>query len=186
MQWFTADWHIGHSNIVRHSNRPFADVDAMNAAIFESLGKLRPGDSLYFLGDIALRRDQALQALDEVPKGVQVHVVFGNHDRPHHNAIAKHSRVAWSGSMKSVKIEDQHIILCHYAMRTWDRMKYGAWQLFGHSHNNLEPWAQQFDVGVDSAAKLLGEYRPFSFDELQRLVRPISSVVDHHAPGKSE
>ena len=30
-QWFTSDLHIGHANIIRFCNRPYADVNEMNA-----------------------------------------------------------------------------------------------------------------------------------------------------------
>lgn len=171
MIWFTADWHVGHHNIIRHSNRPFANTLDMDRAIFNGLRKIRSGDSLYILGDIALQKRLALGALDKVQHGVQVFVVFGNHDRDHRTHILNHPRVVWGRSMEEVRVMNQHITLSHYAMRVWNRSHYGAWQLYGHSHNNLKPWDQQLDVGVDSAAKLLGEYRPFSFDEVQKLVR---------------
>jgi calcineurin-like phosphoesterase family protein len=28
--WFTADFHLNHSNILRHCNRPFPNVEEMN------------------------------------------------------------------------------------------------------------------------------------------------------------
>jgi calcineurin-like phosphoesterase family protein len=31
-RWFTADLHLGHSNIIEYSGRPFDSVDAMNRA----------------------------------------------------------------------------------------------------------------------------------------------------------
>ena len=34
----------------------------------------------------------------------------------------------------------QLVVLCHYAMRVWDRSHYGSWHLYGHSHGNLPPW----------------------------------------------
>jgi hypothetical protein len=31
----------------------------------------------------------------------------------------------------------QPIVLCHYAMRVWNRSHHGAWHLYGHSRGNL-------------------------------------------------
>lgn len=38
--WFTADFHLGHKNIVRHCNRPFDTVEEMNRTIIERLNSL--------------------------------------------------------------------------------------------------------------------------------------------------
>jgi hypothetical protein len=40
------------------------------------------------------------------------------------------------------------------------------------------------DVGVDNAAKILGEYRPFAWEEVRNILykRPGHSL-DHHVPG---
>ena len=32
---------------------------------------------------------------------------------------------------------EQDIVLCHYAMRVWQKSHYGAWMLYGHSHGTL-------------------------------------------------
>ncbi len=39
--WFTADFHLGHKNIIRYCNRPFETVEEMNQAILERLNALR-------------------------------------------------------------------------------------------------------------------------------------------------
>jgi hypothetical protein len=46
--------------------------------------------------------------------------------------------------------------------------------LYGHSHASAEerldkafPFRMSFDIGIDNAAKLLGEYRPFSFEDIE-------------------
>jgi len=41
------------------------------------------------------------------------------------------------------------VVLCHYAMRTWDRSHYGSYHLYGHSHGKLERHGWSMDVGVD-------------------------------------
>jgi len=69
-----------------------------------------------------------------------------------------------------VKVEGQNIFLFHYACRVWNKSHRGSWQLYGHSHSNLEPWDNQLDVGVDNIAKLVGEYRPISFYEVQKYI----------------
>ncbi len=56
----------------------------------------------------------------------------------------------------------------------------------GHSHDSLEyqSWGKSMDVGVDSAARILGEYRPFRFNEIKSILdKREKMVVDHHTGG---
>ena len=34
-QFYIADWHYGHENVLAFDNRPFKDVQEMNAALIE-------------------------------------------------------------------------------------------------------------------------------------------------------
>ena len=53
--WFTADFHLGHKNIIRYCNRPFDTVEEMNRTILERLNSLvKANDILYFLRDFCI------------------------------------------------------------------------------------------------------------------------------------
>jgi len=65
------------------------------------------------------------------------------------------------------------IVLCHYAMRTWNRSHKGAWMLFGHSHGELNGDSQSMDVGVD-----VHGFRPVSIKELARKLRALPERRD--------
>jgi calcineurin-like phosphoesterase family protein len=138
----------------------------MDEVILGHWQNIKSGDTFYILGDLALSKSHAKRALGKLPRGVQVHYVFGNHDSRIRSVIGGNKHVTWAGDLKGIKVQAQYIVLCHYAMRTWNMTHHGSWQLFGHSHNALHPWERQLDVGVDSAAKLVGEYRPLSFEEI--------------------
>jgi len=53
------------------------------------------------------------------------------------------------------------IVLCHYAMRRWDRSHYGSICLHGHSHNKLPRLGRSMDVGVDC-----WDFYPVSLDRV--------------------
>jgi calcineurin-like phosphoesterase family protein len=54
--WFTADTHFGHSNIIKHCSRPFADADEMDAALITTWNAvIQPKDIVWHLGDFAFR-----------------------------------------------------------------------------------------------------------------------------------
>ena len=53
--WFTADFHLGHKNIIHYCNRPFETTEEMNQAILERLNACaKANDILYFLGDFCI------------------------------------------------------------------------------------------------------------------------------------
>jgi calcineurin-like phosphoesterase family protein len=141
-----ADTHFGHAGIIKLCNRPFTDVREMDAAMVANWNKLvRPSDSVIHLGDFAHR-----YPVDKLPKlfaslnGTK-HLVRGNHDDKHVQALP------WASQhdIWHVSVDSQNIVLCHYAMRTWFKIRKGALMLYGHSHGRLPGNAQSCDIGVD-------------------------------------
>lgn len=88
---------------------------------------------------------------------------------------------------KHITIGKQEIIMSHYAHRVWNRSHHGSIMLYGHSHDSLdrggEEWGKSMDVGIDSAFRRFGSYRPFSYTEVQAIMTMRSiNIVDHHNP----
>ncbi|MEO7006789.1 MAG: metallophosphoesterase [Terrimesophilobacter sp.] len=80
--WWTSDTHFSHANIIEYANRPFADVDEMNAELIARWNNLvAPSDDVWHLGDLALGRD--IEAQVALTAALQGHrrLVPGNHDR---------------------------------------------------------------------------------------------------------
>ena len=79
--WITADTHWGHCRILEYCQRPFKDHEHMNEGIIQRfLEVLRPGDTLYHLGDVCHTEFPVAKWLDRMP-GIQVHLIYGNHDK---------------------------------------------------------------------------------------------------------
>ena len=50
--YYTSDLHLGHANIIKLCQRPFADVDEMNAVLISSRNdRVTNGDTVYICGD---------------------------------------------------------------------------------------------------------------------------------------
>ena len=155
-------------------------------------------DTVYCLGDFGFGKREEMEKVFDRLNG-QIHFVRGNHDKS--TDQFKHRFVSYR-DMSSIKISDtdlesgrQHIVLCHYAMLTWNKIHYGTWQIFGHSHSTLNPLIDavfpnhpMLDVGVDSTAKRLGKdilspenYRPVSYEEVKELMSTKEfKPIDHH------
>jgi calcineurin-like phosphoesterase family protein len=160
--WFTADFHLGHQNIIRYCNRPFDTVEEMIRTILERLNSLvKTNDILYFLGDFCIGSKARAAELRRQIRCKKIFAVPGNHDKDTRKLTQEFS---WLGDLAEVSINGQRIVLCHYAMRVWNHSSHGAWHLYGHSHGRLPSLdaSLSMDVGVGTH-----EFRPWHFDEIR-------------------
>lgn len=166
MYYFTADQHYGHKRIIEYCKRPFDSVDDMDEYMINEHNKVvKPSDIVINIGDFSLYSRKYEDVAKKYIRRLNGNNIFipGSHDQWLQRVI-KHSHI-WQKS-----IEGQQVICCHYAMRAWPASHYGSWHLFGHSHGNLEPFGNSFDVGVDSH-----EFRPWSFEEVKYKMDYLSS-----------
>jgi calcineurin-like phosphoesterase family protein len=141
-----SDTHFGHSAIIRMLPRPFSDVREMDAAMIADWNKVvKKDDTVIHLGDFAHRYPaDKLQQLFASLNG-RKHLIRGNHDDKHTLALP------WESvrDIAYTSIDSQNVVLCHYAMRTWPRIRKGALMLYGHSHGRMPGNVQSADIGVD-------------------------------------
>lgn len=165
--FFTADWHLGHENVIKFCERPFANADEMDSAIIDETNKLvGKHDRLIMLGDFTMRPMPDIHRYVTSIKCKNIILTLGNHD----------SRNKMSNFVKVYdifEVKKPHIVCCHYAMATWNKSHRGSYHVYGHSHSGAEeyldkvfPGRRSMDVGVDNIDKLLGAYRPISQDEV--------------------
>jgi len=84
MIYFTSDLHLGHANVIRFQDRPFADVDEMNEALIANYNEVvGPDDTVYILGDVS-NRCPGKQANEMIARlnGHKI-LIMGNHDMVH-------------------------------------------------------------------------------------------------------
>ena len=176
--WFTSDTHFGHSNILQYSKRPFDDVSDMRESLIHNWNSVvQPGDRVYHLGDFALCNPEEATKIVQRLNG-QRFLVFGNHDKALRKDAAFLSHWIWARDMAEIEVEGQKIILCHYALKTWNQSHRGSWNLYGHSHGSLkdDPGSKQIDVGVDCH-----DYYPISFEEVKKKMdKKVFVPSDHH------
>jgi calcineurin-like phosphoesterase family protein len=216
LDFFTADTHLAHGNILIYCRRfkymtayerdilgkspdprklkeqgfkiQQESVERMNAALIDNINAMvRPNDTLWHLGDFCFGPNGMVE---EVAKRFRnrincntVNLIWGNHDRREISSAFNRTF-----DKATINIKGQVIVLDHYAHAVWNKSHRGAWMLYGHSHSTAEkkldefmPGRRSIDVGVDNAFKVLGEYRPFSFDELNKMfAKKTGHSIDHH------
>jgi len=168
MIYFSADQHFDHINIIKHCNRPFSSIGEMNETLINNWNSVvAPRDFVYILGDFTLSDvDVAFTYLNRL-HGKKL-VMPGSHDRWMRKLRGDGmvSNNVWVlPPLYTLKVEKQTIVLCHYAMRTWDKSHYNSWQLYGNSHGKLPPVGKQWDVGVDN-----NNFFPISLDMVKKLM----------------
>jgi len=216
--WFTSDTHYNHKNICRGTSqwdlkeggnhqrtRDFNTLDEMNDAIVKGINdNVAENDILYHLGDWSFGGIDSIYAFRRRINCKNIHLILGNHDHhiennrrvslqedanEHYDNTTARSLFSSVSHVLNKEIGGQKMVLCHYAMRTWDKAHHGTWMLYGHSHGTLDDYwhpngYQRFrtiDVGIDSIFRYTGEYRPISLDELKEAFKDRPALlVDHH------
>jgi calcineurin-like phosphoesterase family protein len=191
MIWFTADNHFGHEAIIDICGRPFKNEAEMEETMIEKWSeRVKPGDVVYHLGDFALsygaeRKGRAGEILKRLPG--QKWLISGNHDR---KEVTRNPRWVKVKGIHEIKVPLQfipadpegrrkRIVLCHYALRTWNQMGRGSWMLHGHSHGNLTDYGGKIcDVGVDC-----WDFAPVPITDIIKYMEKRRAVFcDHHTP----
>ena len=153
MIWFTADQHYAHSNIVKYCDRPFVDVQEMNYELIRRHNEIvKPSDTIYMIGDVTLNGIETFEDYMNQLNGL-IYVLPGSHDHrwlKDFDSKLGLRNVQLLPALYSLELDNRLVVvLCHYALRVWDRSHYGAISLYGHSHGKLPPEGRQMDVGVD-------------------------------------
>jgi len=205
--WFTSDTHFYHGNIIKFCDRPFRYADEMTEQLVANWNAVvKPNDDIYHLGDFAFASKGRVVELLSRLNGTK-RFIAGNHDRSlikrdgDRNIVIRPEvvpHVIWIKDFHELTIQDKNvkhgkmmIALMHYAMRVWNKSHWGAWHLYGHSHDSLpeEPMALSIDVGVDSVARRYAtdgkvnpeDYRPICYDEIKVIMENKQfTPIDHH------
>ncbi len=180
MRFFTADLHLGHEKILDKdfSARPFATIKDHDDHIIDRINAhVEPKDELFILGDFCWTGTYRKPGhFRNRIKCRSVHLIWGNHDQAsvaNQFSTTQDVLIVKLGTDTS-KLPEQpsrpiEAFLSHYAHAFWPSSHHGMLHLYGHCHDAREetldtlfPGRRSIDVGVDTAKRLLGEFRPFS------------------------
>jgi len=163
--FFTSDTHFFHYNIIKYCDRPFATVLEMNQTLIDEWNAVvSPDDTIFHLGDFSMcPKSSVVEILSQL--NGHKHLITGNHDGQRVESVDLWESVCRT---MTLQIEDISIQLNHYP--NFD--KFTDWDIFlyGHVHNRLDPTHNTLDVGVDSAFRHFGKYRPFSLEDIVNIV----------------
>ena len=171
---FTADTHLGHASIIRMAQRPFSSIEQHDQALIDNWNAhVAPEDTVFVVGDFAHKSDNERAAKIFGKLRGTKHLVVGNHD-----GEFVRTQLGWASVMDRTKItvDGQKIVLDHYPMRSWEGVRSGAIQLYGHVHNRIDVWPNSCDVGVDA-----WDYRPVTMLDIRaRLDVALPHVMEEY------
>lgn len=189
--FFTSDWHIGHANVIKYSERPFKDTSHMSRVLVNNFNSTVPEDGLtYFLGDMGLGSSDELRKVIAELNGTKV-LCLGNHDKQHNAMYNTGFDVVLNGA--TLYITGERVTMSHCPLAGIIRedtthmkgaMPYSCWHgdhknhaytmtnegqfhLHGHIHSpnggkSVKVLDRQYDIGVDANG-----YRPVSISEIE-------------------
>ncbi|MBS1848995.1 MAG: metallophosphoesterase [Actinobacteria bacterium] len=169
MRFFTADLHLGHTNIIRYCHRPFDSVAEMNESLVANWNAtVGPDDEVWVLGDVALGPIRESLAIVDRLSGHKV-LITGNHDRcwagngeSADKWIDRYVRAGFADVRQgtvATTIGDTPVLAGHFPYEgdshdedrftRWRPEDRGGWLLHGHVHTKWQVNARQINVGVD-------------------------------------
>ncbi|WP_064683265.1 hypothetical protein [Rhizobium bangladeshense] len=160
MIYFTGDTHFGDPRVLRLDRRPFPNMVEHDVTLIQIWNEtINPDDEVWHLGDVMSARAGSCDELLAKLNG-RKHLIVGNND-----PATTTGSSGWDSVQHYAEIrhDGHHLILCHYAFRTWNQMAKKSINLHGHSHGRLKPLPRQFDVGVDAQG-----LRPVTLDVILR------------------
>ena len=178
MNYYIADLHFSHQEIIRFDKRPYQTVEQMNNDLVKRWNDtVTDRDDVYVLGDMFWNTDDAPMIL-QMLKG-RIHLIKGNHDKITPDMM--HYFTSISGY---AEIDDKghSLILCHYPIMFYNHSySQHCWMLCGHVHNTrentwLNEWKGELRDNIYSIANnrgniinagcMLHDYTPKTIDQL--------------------
>jgi len=154
---------FGHTNIIKHCNRPFSSVEEMDQTMIGNWNKMvSPQDTVIHLGDFSFKSSDNVEKYVKKLNGHKI-LLLGNHD--------KYDSVKNAGFLKVVnghldfKFFDEKtnkkwvVFLFHYPCLSWRGSSHLEGPIHFHGHIHKSPYKTydhvgfhpgSYDVGVDN------------------------------------
>ena len=134
MNFYIADIHLAHKNVIKYDGRPFPDCDAMLEALVRNWNNtVSPDDDVYILGDLTWKNSVGLDFLSRTTG--RKYLVLGNHDKPTAEMM---NCLQWVKDYAVIKDGESEVVLFHYPTASWYDQFRGSVHLYGHVHDNLD------------------------------------------------
>lgn len=137
--YFIADLHLGHKNVLSFDNRPFKDVDENDSVIIANWNyAVGIDDDIYILGDISWYNSTKTIDIMKTLNGNK-HLIKGNHDGKLLKNKQLRDQFVEITDYKELDLgKGKGIVLCHYPIPCFKNHYYGWYHLYAHVHSSFE------------------------------------------------
>jgi calcineurin-like phosphoesterase family protein len=168
MNYYTADLHFGHANILKLDGRPFASVEEMDQTLIDRWNnRVTDQDDVYIIGDLCYRSQHTPDWYLRQLKG-KLHLIQGNHDGDLLSDSVAMARLESVDKMLFLRDGGEKVVLCHFPLAEWNGFYRGAWHIYGHLHNANRPASRYMRAQERAlnAGCMLNGYQPVTLQEL--------------------
>jgi calcineurin-like phosphoesterase family protein len=171
--WVWSDLHFGHKNIIPYSERPFPDVETMDATLITNFNeKVSVDDMSIWVGDVTFYDEMKSRKILYRLNGYKV-LIVGNHDFYH--GKLKHMAFDEVHITYVLPVDDSYLVFSHYPFE----VAYPDVNVHGHEHIKK----QNIYTGHDAQGHYnvnceFHNYTPINLNEIKEQARErISSYV---------
>ncbi len=167
MVFFTADWHLGHSNIMIYCNRQFKTIDHHDKALIRNCNEVvGEEDKLIFVGDLSLKSSNVkgyYQKLISKIKCKNKIIIPGNHDRNSFRFYAGDGGIGF-WQLQWPYMECEEFIVCHDP--SLSQVNRNQKFICGHVHDQYHILKNVFNCGVD-----VNDFKPVSIESIRKQLK---------------
>ena len=177
--FYIADLHFGHFNIIRYDNRPFKTVEEMDNTLIKNWNKaVTNEDYVWILGDISWHDDKKTAEIFKQLNGTKI-LIKGNHDSIKRGFELVKCFTSIQDYAELYLDKKNKVIMSHYPMPFWNGQFRDTIHLYGHVHNShqwniCENWIEELKQLQDIPMRMYNvgcmmpwmDYTPRTLDEI--------------------
>ena len=136
--FYIADMHFGHENVIKFDDRPFGSVEEMDFELTRRWNAaVSPGDTVYVLGDMIWKNEARWPEILRGLKGNKV-LIVGNHDLKRYSGKIRKC-FQDIREIKTIRDGDYRVVMCHYPLLFYPHdYDINTVMLCGHVHITKE------------------------------------------------
>lgn len=161
--YFTSDHHFFHHNIIEYEQRPFADVNEMNAYMIDQWNAVvKPNDLVFHLGDIGFFKGDQMKETFSILNGRKI-LLRGNHDKGY--TTKKLTEAGFD--VHKYYIFENHLLSHHPQPADKLHQLIALTDIKGNLCGHVHSQIQHLDLQVHRCLAVeLNDYKPFHYDEV--------------------